>query len=105
MARSFAMDTRPARTPTSSHDTTTSGPELGERDLEILDFERQWWKQGGAKGTAIRERFDMSTVRYYEQLNWIIDQPQALDHDPLLVRRLKRTRLARQRSRSARRLG
>ena len=99
------MDTRPTRKPTSSHDTTSVGPGLGGRDLEILDFERQWWKYGGAKGTAIREQFEMSTVRYYEQLNWIIDQPQALAHDPLLVRRLKRARLARQRHRSARRLG
>ncbi|MGH3335924.1 MAG: DUF3263 domain-containing protein [Nocardioides sp.] len=99
------MDRRATRRQTSSYDTTTTGADLGERDLEILDFERQWWKHGGAKGTAIRERFDLSTTRYYEQLNWIIDQPQALAHDPLLVRRLKRTRLARQRHRSARRLG
>ncbi len=99
------MDTRPTRKPTSRHDTTFAGPGLCERDLEILDFERQWSKYGGAKVTAIREQFDLSTVRYYEQLNWIIDQPQALAHDPLLVRRLKRARLARQRHRSARRLG
>ena len=99
------MDTRPTRNPTSRDDAATAGPGLGERDLEILDFERQWWQYGGDKGTAIREQLDMSTVRYYEQLNWIIDQPQALAHDPLLVRRLKRARLARQRHRSARRLG
>ena len=80
-------------------------PRAGERDLEILDFERQWWKYGGGKETAIRERFDMSAIRYYQRLNWIIDQSQAMAHDPLLVRRLKRTRLARQRHRSARRLG
>jgi hypothetical protein len=80
-------------------------PELNERDLEILDFERQWWQYAGAKEAAIREQFDLSAIRYYQRLNWIIDQPQALDHDPLLVRRLRRTRLARQRLRSARRLG
>jgi hypothetical protein len=99
------MDTRPQRTTTSSYDTTNAGPGLGGRDLEILDFERQWWKYGGAKETAIREQFGLSTVRYYQRLNWIIDQSQAMAHDPLLVRRLKRTRLARQRHRSARRLG
>jgi hypothetical protein len=80
-------------------------PELNERDLQILDFERQWWQYAGAKEAAIREQFDLSAIRYYQRLNWIIDQPQALDHDPLLVRRLRRTRLARQRLRSARRLG
>jgi hypothetical protein len=92
------MDTRPKRTATSS-------PELAERDLEILDFERQWWKYTGGKETAIRERFGMSTIRYYQRLNWIIDQPQAAAHDPLLVKRLRRIRLVRQRRRSARRLG
>jgi hypothetical protein len=99
------MDRRPARTTTSSDDTAAAGPGLRERDLAILDFERQWWKYAGAKESAIRERFDMSAIRYYQRLNWIIDQPQAMAHDPLLVRRLKRTRLARQRHRSRRRLG
>jgi hypothetical protein len=80
-------------------------PDLVERDLEILDFERDWWRYDGAKETAIREQFGIDAVRYYQRLNWIIDQPQALDHDALLVKRLRRTRLARQRRRSARRLG
>ena len=105
MARFLAMDTRPTRRTTSGPDPVTAGPELSERDLSILDFERQWWQYAGSKDTAIRERFDMSTVRYYQRLNWLIDQPQAMAHDALLVRRLKRTRLARQRHRSARRLG
>jgi Protein of unknown function (DUF3263) len=104
MARFLAMDTRPTRTPQSSQDPTADF-ELSERDLSILDFERQWWQYAGSKDTAIRERFDMSTLRYYQRLNWLIDQPQAMAHDALLVRRLKRTRLARQRHRSARRLG
>jgi hypothetical protein len=42
-----------------------AGPSLGERDREILEFERQWWKYAGAKETAIRESFDMSATRYY----------------------------------------
>jgi hypothetical protein len=78
---------------------------LGERDREILDFERQWWKYAGAKETAIRESFDMSATRYYQVLNALIDRPEALVEDPLLVRRLRRMRAERQRVRSARRLG
>jgi hypothetical protein len=78
---------------------------LGERDLEILEFERQWWKYAGAKETAIRESFDMSATRYYQVLNALIDRPEALAADPLLVRRLRRMRAERQRVRSARRLG
>jgi len=78
---------------------------LSERDLAILDFERYWWKYAGAKETAVREKFDMSSTRYYQVLNALIDRPEALEADPLLVRRLRRLRAARQRQRSARRLG
>ena len=78
---------------------------LGERDREILEFERQWWKYAGAKEQAIRELFDMSATRYYQVLNALIDRPEALVEDPLLVRRLRRMRAERQRARSARRLG
>ena len=80
-------------------------PGLSERDREILEFERQWWKYAGAKETAVREQFDMSATRYYQVLNALIDRPEALAADPLLVRRLRRLRAARQRQRSARRLG
>jgi hypothetical protein len=79
--------------------------ELSERDQAVLDFERQWWKYAGAKEQAIRDQFGMSSTRYYQVLNAIIDRPEALVHDPLLVRRLRRLRAARQRARSARRLG
>ena len=79
--------------------------ELSQRDAEILEFERHWWKFAGAKEQAVREKFDMSSTRYYQVLNVLIDPPEALAHDPLLVRRLRRLRAERQRQRSARRLG
>ncbi|MCW2867406.1 MAG: hypothetical protein JWR20_1594 [Marmoricola sp.] len=78
---------------------------LSPRDAAVLDFERQWWKFAGAKEQAVREKFDMSSTRYYQVLNALIDRPEALEHDPLLVRRLRRLRASRQRQRSARRLG
>ena len=78
---------------------------LSRRDREILAFERQWWKYAGAKEQAIRELFDMSTTRYYQVLNALIDTPAALAADPMLVKRLRRLRATRQRQRSARRLG
>jgi hypothetical protein len=78
---------------------------LSERDRQILAFERQWWKYAGAKEQAIREKFDMSSTRYYQLLNILIDRPQALEYDPMLVKRLRRMRSQRQRQRAARRLG
>lgn len=76
---------------------------LSERETEILAFERSWWSTGGAKETVIRERFDLSADRYYRLLGELIDRPEALDRDPLLVRRLRRQRLTRRRERSSRR--
>ncbi|MBK6870575.1 MAG: DUF3263 domain-containing protein [Kineosporiaceae bacterium] len=78
---------------------------LSARDREILAFERQWWKYAGAKEQAVRDLFEMSSTRYYQVLNSLIDRPAALAHDPMLVKRLRRMRQTRQRARSARRLG
>ncbi|GEL95870.1 DUF3263 domain-containing protein [Cellulomonas composti] len=78
---------------------------LTERDAAILAFERQWWKYAGAKEQAIRELFDLSATRYYQVVNALIDEPAALAHDPMLVKRLRRMRTSRQRARTARRLG
>jgi hypothetical protein len=82
-----------------------TGEQLSERDRAILEFERQWWKYAGAKEQAIRDLFDMSATRYYQVLNALLDNPAALEADPMLVKRLRRMRAARQRARSARRLG
>ena len=79
--------------------------ELSDRDRQIIAFERQWWKYAGAKEQAIRELFDMSATRYYQVLNVLIDNPAALEADPMLIKRLSRLRATRQRARSARRLG
>jgi CubicO group peptidase (beta-lactamase class C family) len=81
------------------------GDTLSDRDRRILEFERQWWKYAGAKEQAVRDLFDMSATRYYQILNGLIDDPAALAFDPMLVKRLRRMRAARQRARSARRLG
>ncbi len=79
--------------------------ELTAREAEILDFERQWWRLAGAKEQAVADRFGLSSTRYYQLLNGLIDRPAALRADPMLVKRLQRLRLQRERARSARRLG
>ena len=76
--------------------------ELTARDRAILDFERVWWRHVGAKEEAIRSQFSLSTARYYQVLNAVIDLPAAVRHDPMLVGRLQRAREARTSSRAAR---
>ena len=73
---------------------------LSDRDRAILDFERGWWAEPGPKDTAIRSRFELSGTRYYQLLSDLIDDPDAYDHDPLLVRRLRRLRERRRRARA-----
>ena len=80
-------------------------PVLSDRDQAMLEFERQWWKFAGSKEEAIRQQFDMSGTRYFQILNGLIDRPEALAADPLLVKRLRRMRSSRQKARAARNLG
>jgi hypothetical protein len=79
-----------------------SEPGLTDRDIQILEFEREWWHHAGAKEAAIRSEFSLSAARYYQLLNAVIDLPGALRHDPMLVKRLIRARDARTLARSAR---
>lgn len=84
---------------------TTPTTPLTDDEHAMLDLERHWFKFAGAKETAVRDRFGCSSTRYYQRLSALIDRPEALAADPMLVRRLRRLRTERQRQRSARRLG
>ncbi|WP_022925148.1 DUF3263 domain-containing protein [Serinicoccus marinus] len=78
---------------------------LSERDQEILDFENRHWTYAGSKEQGIKDLFDLSSTRYYQLLNQLIDDEAALAYKPLLIKRLRRDRSRRQRARSMRRLG
>ncbi len=83
------------------HDSTDDQAALAERDRAILDFEREWWRYAGAKEQAIREHFDMSPTSYYKAVNDLIDRDDAMAYDPMLVKRMRRMRSARNRQRAA----
>ncbi|WP_437423938.1 DUF3263 domain-containing protein [Williamsia muralis] len=74
-------------------------------DLEraILDFESRWWRYAGGKEAAIVRRFEMSVIRYHQKLNQILDNPEALAYNPILVNRLRRLRSQRVAARVQRR--
>jgi hypothetical protein len=76
---------------------------VAERWQDLLDFERSWTARL-SKEVAIRRRFGVSAARYYQALNRLIDRPEALRYDPMLVRRLRRLREVRRRTRFAARL-
>ncbi len=79
--------------------------QLDERSRALLDFERESWKLDIPKERAIRERFGFSPARYHQLLNRVLERPEALAHDPMLVRRLLRVRDTRRRRRVAGQLG
>jgi len=97
------MDTAPV-----SGDGAAQDPDrhpLTDRELQILAFERHWWRHAGAKEQAIKESFGFSATRYYQLLGELIERPEALEKDPMLVKRLRRLRATRLRERAARRFG
>ena len=71
---------------------------MTDQDRAILDFERTntWWKYAGAKEAVIRERFGMTSTRYYQRLVQLLDDPEAEEYDAFTVRRL-RARVSRRR--------
>ncbi len=101
----------------SGADFTTPSPSAGlgvawnDQDMqvlikyeqEILTFEREWWRCATAKDQAARDRFGLDAHDYYRTLSDLIDRDEAITHDPLLVRRLRRLRATRRRERAARR--
>jgi hypothetical protein len=78
--------------------------ELDETARKTLALETSWWRYAGTKDAAIRVRFGEDPSTYYRRLGRVIDEPAAMDHAPVLVRRLRRQRARRLDSRSGRRL-
>jgi hypothetical protein len=72
---------------------------ISERHQAMLEFERSFWTFDEPKETLIRARFQCSADEYYAELNELLEQPEALAHDPLVVRRLQRQRVRRRRER------
>lgn len=89
-------DTAPAEEPTpgggAAPEERPAGAGLGETDRQILAIENLQWKYQGAKEMEIRRRLGLSPTRYYQRLNVLIDTRAALEHDPMLVARLRRQR-------------
>lgn len=87
------MGSSGSQSPPAATSARESG--LDERERSILAFELEHWAHAGAKEDAIRTQFGLTSGRYYQLLNALIDSPAAYVYDPQLVRRLQRVREAR----------
>lgn len=67
---------------------------LTDQDKKIFAFEREWLgrRSPGAKETAIRATFGVSTATHHQRVNALIDRQDALAHDPYTVNRLRERR-------------
>lgn len=77
--------------PTLATVTTT----LNDRERELLAFAKLTFRHVGAREAQIRARFGVSATQYYQQLDALIDRPEAYEAEPVLVARLARLRHAR----------
>jgi hypothetical protein len=77
---------------------------LDQTARQTLDLEASWWRYADTKDAAIRAAFTEEPAAYYLRLGQLLDDPGALAHAPVLVRRLRRQRTRRLGSRSGRRL-
>ncbi|MEV6973928.1 DUF3263 domain-containing protein [Kitasatospora sp. NPDC093806] len=84
---------------TSGTDPSAAAGGLDERDRAVLALEGRSWRTAGAKERAVREELGLSSTRYYQLLNALLDRPEALAHAPVLVNRLRRVRDARRAAR------
>ena len=66
---------------------------LSERHAAMLDFERSWWSNDEPRDQIVRARFQCSPEEYDAEITIVLENPDAVEHDPLVVRRLKRLRL------------
>ena len=78
---------------------------LTKLEIEMLDFERTWWRYAGVKESSIKELFNLTPPAYYQLLNNLIDRNDALIAEPILVKRLRRLRDSRTAQRSSSKLG
>ena len=78
---------------------------LTKLEIEMLDFERTWWRYAGVKESSIKELFNLNPPAYYQLLNNLIDRSEALLAEPILVKRLRRLRDSRTAQRSSSKLG
>jgi hypothetical protein len=72
---------------------------MTEQEAAILAFEARWWRYAGHKEQAIRDELGLWPTRYYQLLVRLLDNPEALAADPVLVNRLRRIRSSGQRRR------
>ncbi|GAB3304000.1 DUF3263 domain-containing protein [Epidermidibacterium keratini] len=78
---------------------------LTERDMAILDIAGRHYRYNGALERDVKAELDMGGTHFFQALNRLLDDPDALAYSPVVVNRWRRQRVERQRAKDPRRLG
>jgi len=62
---------------------------LSSEERAVLDFEGSWWLEPWPKDQAIEFSLGLTAAVYYEVLLRVIERPEAMQHDPLTVKRVR----------------
>ncbi|MDJ0006463.1 DUF3263 domain-containing protein [Gordonia alkanivorans] len=68
---------------------------MTDDDRALLDFAAHRWNYAGNQADAVRTEFGISVTRFWQRVNNLLDEPEALAHAPVLVNRLRRVRARR----------
>ena len=77
---------------------------LSDRDILILHLAVRRFPNPGRREEFIRRQFGISPARFYLELGRVIDRPEALRAEPVIVKHLRARREDARARRSARRL-
>lgn len=79
-------------------------PTISDQDRAVLSLAVAPYKYPAARERVAREEFGMSGVRFWQEVNRLLGEPEAHQWDPHTVARLKSQRVQRERPRVTGRL-
>lgn len=67
---------------------------MDDVDNRVLELAGRDYRRPGSLDRAARAELDLSPIAFWQRLNALLDDPEALAAAPMLVRRLRRRREA-----------
>lgn len=63
---------------------------MTDDDRRLLDFAARTYRDRGAHADAVRTELGLSVTRYWQRIGRLLDDPDAIAHNPVVVNRLRR---------------
>lgn len=89
----------------SDPSATITGMPLTDHDRTVLDLAGRTYLHRGAHEQAIHDELAITPTRYAQRLNALLERPDAYLAEPMLIKRLRRSRDEHRDQRARRRAG